>query len=305
VTTNPDTTTKTAGYGGCGCAGGEVVTLTDEGTMDAGVAKRRQQKTYSDVLGRAWKTELLNWEDGSVYSTTVKTYNVRDQVSQIRQYAGAEGAGTYQDTTMTYDGYGRLWKRHAPEQQVDSNNSSSTDHTTYTYNADDTVLSVIDARGATATSVYNGRHLTTGISYTAPAGITATPSVSYAYDAAGNRATMSERDSQNVLVGSTSYGYDQLSHLTAETRYFAALSGSATGGNYTIGYQYNLAGQMTGVTDPFNAHVGYERDEIGRTKNVTGSGYGNVSSYASNIKYRAWGSQSSVSYGDSSSATTS
>src|SRR5439155_337515 len=32
VTTNPDNTTKTASYDGCGCAGGEVVTLTDEMT---------------------------------------------------------------------------------------------------------------------------------------------------------------------------------------------------------------------------------------------------------------------------------
>jgi hypothetical protein len=45
-------TYKEASYAGCGCAGGEVVTLTDE--MD------RQQKVYSDVLGRQWKTEVLN-----------------------------------------------------------------------------------------------------------------------------------------------------------------------------------------------------------------------------------------------------
>ncbi len=112
ITTNPDGTTKEASYAGCGCAGGEVVTLTDEGTIDAGVAKRRQQKIYSDVLGRTVKTELLNWQGGSPYSATVNTYNVLDQVTQVRQYAGPEGSGTYQDTTMTYDGYGRLKTRH-------------------------------------------------------------------------------------------------------------------------------------------------------------------------------------------------
>ena len=58
VTTNPDATTKQASYGGCGCAGGEVVTLTDEGTLVSGVAKKRQQKIYSDVLGRTVKTEV-------------------------------------------------------------------------------------------------------------------------------------------------------------------------------------------------------------------------------------------------------
>src|SRR4030095_15922562 len=57
VTTNPDLTTKTASYSGCGCAGGEVVTLTDEGTIDGGVVKRRAQKIYSDVFGRTIKSE--------------------------------------------------------------------------------------------------------------------------------------------------------------------------------------------------------------------------------------------------------
>lgn len=78
VTTNPDLTTSTLSYTGCGCAGGEVVTVTDEGTLDAGVAKRRQQKIYSDVLGRTAKTETLNWQGGSVYSATVNSYNARD-----------------------------------------------------------------------------------------------------------------------------------------------------------------------------------------------------------------------------------
>ena len=48
--THPDGAYTEASYGGCGCAGGEVVTLTDE--------MNRQQKVYSDMLGRAWKTEV-------------------------------------------------------------------------------------------------------------------------------------------------------------------------------------------------------------------------------------------------------
>ncbi|MGH3850397.1 MAG: hypothetical protein ACRDRT_11955, partial [Pseudonocardiaceae bacterium] len=100
---NMDGTYKEASYAGCGCAGGEVVTLTDEMT--------RQQKVYSDVLGRQWKTEVLN-DNGSVYSTTTNTLNALDQVTNIRQTNNATGA--YQDTTVDYDGYGRLWKKHVP-----------------------------------------------------------------------------------------------------------------------------------------------------------------------------------------------
>src|SRR5437588_597736 len=107
VTTNTDNSTKSASYAGCGCAGGEVVTLTDE--------VHRQQKIYSDVLGRQWNTEILNW-NGSVYSTTTNTLNARDQIAQVRQTDNS--SGTYQDTTMNYDGYGRLQTKHVPEQNT-------------------------------------------------------------------------------------------------------------------------------------------------------------------------------------------
>ena len=54
-------------------------TLTTVGT---------QQKVYSDVLGRPWKTEVLNWPDNngnrSVYSTTTNTLNALDQVTNTR-----------------------------------------------------------------------------------------------------------------------------------------------------------------------------------------------------------------------------
>src|SRR6185369_11457011 len=92
VTTNQDGTTKTASYSGCGCAGGQVVTLTDEGTVINGVTKKRQQKVYADVLNRAWKREILNWDgtglngtapNNTVYATTVTTFNGRDQPTGI------------------------------------------------------------------------------------------------------------------------------------------------------------------------------------------------------------------------------
>src|SRR5215212_5406928 len=197
VTTNPDGTTKEASYTGCGCAGGEVVALTDEGTIDAGIAKRRQQKIYSDVLGRAVKTEMLNWQGGSVYSATVNTYNVRDQVTQVRQYAGAEGSGTYQDITFTYDGYGRLKTKHVPEQSAGA-------VTTWIYKPDHTVLSIMDARGASTTFTYNnGRHLPNVVTHTLAGGSTIVES--FSYDAAGNRTAMSDSSGRNT------YQYDQLS----------------------------------------------------------------------------------------------
>ena len=186
VATNTDGTTKEASYAGCGCAGGEVVTLTDEGTIvdiDPGlgqdnVTKKRQQKIYSDILGRTIKTEVLNWQGGDVYSTSVNSYNALNQVTSHRQYQGTDASGVFHETAMTYDGYGRPKTKHVPEQNADTSIAGSTDHTTWNYNDDDTVLSVTDARGITTTFDYNARHLLTSITHptaqTLPPGIPAT-----------------------------------------------------------------------------------------------------------------------------------
>jgi len=284
VTTNQDGTTKTASYAGCGCAGGEVVTLTDEGTIDAGVAKKRQQKIYKDVLGRQVKTENLNWQGGSVYSATVNTYNARDQLTRIRQYAGAEGSGTFQDTSMFYDGYGRLQTKHVPEQQDDPNNPDDSDHTTWTYNADSSIQSVKDARGAVTALGYTGnnRGLVTSITYSMPGKPNVT--TSFTYDAVGNRTSMTD------AMGSVTYTRDQLSQLKVETRLITGL------GSYSLLYDYNLAGTLTSITDPFGAQIGYSYDSAGRPNQINGSSFGGVNWYASNLKFRAWGGLKSLTY---------
>ena len=264
VTTNTDGTTRDNTYGGCGCAGGEVVTVRDE-------AGRRRRLTM-DVVGRLSKVEELNFNQ-TVYSTTTYGYNVLDQVQSIN-HAG-------QTRTFDYDGHGRLWHKITPEQGS----------CTYAYWEDDEMKSMTDARGAKSTFDYNGRHLLTSIVYDLSGvlpgqNVASTANVTYGYDAAGNRTSMSDG------LGSASYSYNQLSRLTSESRTFAGL-----GGPYTLSYQYNLAGELTSITNPFGVTVGYGYDKTGRPTSVTGSGYYSISTYISNISYRAFGPKQ-VSYGN-------
>jgi YD repeat-containing protein len=277
---NTDGTYKETSYGGCGCAGGEVVTLTDE--------VGRQQKIYSDVLGRQRKTEVLSWPDQngnrSVYSTTTNTFNARDQVTLIRQWTGAENGGAYQDTTFSYDGYGRLKTKHLPEQNAGT-------ATVYAYNSDDTIQSVTDARGVSATYSYNARHLVTAINYSAPAGITPTANITFSYDAVGNRTLMTDG------TGEKNYTYDQLSRMTSESRSFTG-PGSPPG-SWALNYEYNLAGQVKSITDPFGTQVSYSLDSSGRVGGVTSSGGGSSLLSMSNFRYRAWGAIRDIDYGNS------
>src|SRR5260370_14522752 len=153
VTTNSDGTQRTMSYGGCGCAGGEVVTARG--------ATGAPRRAPAGKLGRPPKTQELKMER-KVFTTVNYAYNVLDSLNSINH----EG----QVRSLTYDGFGRLQSRTTPEQGT----------TTYSYFADDTVQTVSDARGASSTFAYNARHQVTAISYGVPAGVAATPNVAYA-----------------------------------------------------------------------------------------------------------------------------
>lgn len=280
VVTNPGApaTTNEFLYDGCGCAGGATVTTRDE--------VGRRQRTVYDVLGRVWKTFVFTQQDKSLpftvgqsevpYSTTMNDYDVRDQLKSTREYQGAETSGIFQESLTTYDGHGRVATNKTPEQSSP---------TVYLYDADDKVRAVTDARGAAQTFTYNNRHLVTQINHSAPSGVALPDQINFGYDAVGNRTSMSDGS------GSVAYYYDALSRLETETRQFNGLSGS-----FPITYSYNLAGQLKSIADPFNSVINYQYN-TGTLSGVTGSGFPGVSTYASGIKFRAWGGLREYTFG--------
>jgi YD repeat-containing protein len=275
---NTDGTDKLISYNGCGCAGGQVTTTESENLTQG----RRKQKTYSDILGRTYKTEILDW-NGSIYNTIINNFNGRDQVTQTRHYAGTESSNSYQDVTMTYDGFGRMKTRHYP---IEDNNAT----TTWNYNIDNSIQQIIDPRGATQNFVYHSNNgLLNQINYTVPSGsnIPVTPTVTYGYNNLGMRTQMVDG------TGTTTYNYNSLSQLTSETKQFTGLTG-----NFTIGYSYQMNGSLKSITDPFNSTVNYAHDKIGRLSNVNGTSYAQNTNgnYASNFKYRAFGSLKQMDY---------
>ena len=69
-------------------------------------------------------------------------------------------------------------------------------------------------------------------------------------------------------------------------------------GAYTIGYDYNLAGEVRTLTYYNGASVSYGYDNAGRTLSVGGSLFSDVTQYASDMKYRASNSLKSLTYGN-------
>ncbi len=294
--TNTDGTFKTIGYDGCGCAGGQVITIQGENIVESDWQNnnqtplgRRTQKIYADILGRTKKTEVMNWNGTTPYATTVNTYNGRDQVTQTKQYAGVEGSSSFQEMIMIYDGFGRVKNTHRPEQDTNK-------FTTYNYFADDTLQTVTDARGSSANYSYNSRGLVENVNYTVPinSSISVPQPINFIYDNAGNPIQMVDE------TGTTSYQYDQLSQLTSETKQFNGITNS-----FTLSYEYTLSGQLKQMTNPGGTSTSYVFDKIGRLTTVNGQGYvhkaitwnggtsttttNNINQIVQTIEYRAWG----------------
>ncbi|MEP7340786.1 MAG: S8 family serine peptidase, partial [Acidobacteriota bacterium] len=167
--TRPDTNTAQYSYTGCGCAGGQTVTVTDE--------RGKKRKQLYDFYGRLSEAHEL---DGSsnTYGKAIYSYDTRDLLQSIAHYN--TGTTAHQDRTFAYDGYGRLTSQVTPEEGTVS----------YGYYSDDLVNTVQNqkATGNTATFSYNNRHQLTGVSYNDSG---ATPSVSYGtYDEYGARTSM-------------------------------------------------------------------------------------------------------------------
>lgn len=289
-------------YEGCGCAGGQVTTVRGPVTTAKDVSgttqttKRRAQKSYEDILGRTFKVETWDLDAGgaSPYKTILNTFNGRDQVTLSREYAGGTSSSTYQDTTFAYNGLGRVVSSHKPEER-DADNTLK--YTQYVYNPDGSVASLIDPRGAITSFTYNSRGLKTNIDYAPPATqptyttIDDTPSVAFTYDNLGNRTGMTDGS------GTHAYAYDPLSRLVSETQTFTGLTG-----NFTTSYSYELSGKLKAVTDAFSDAVYYNNDVAGRTTSITGSSFAGVSSYATGIKYRAFGALKEMTYSSTDSA---
>jgi RHS repeat-associated protein len=90
-----------------------------------------------------------------------------------------------------------------------------------------------------------------------------TPTVTYSYDANGNRTGMTDRWVPTPDVPSVSYAYDALNRPISITRHLNGLS------SQTLGYSYFPGGQLRSITYPGARTVDYTYDHLDRMKTVT------------------------------------
>ncbi|MEK6287871.1 MAG: hypothetical protein AABO57_19300, partial [Acidobacteriota bacterium] len=198
------------------------------------------------------------------------TYDSRGNLTQVVQGS--------QSRSFVYDGLSRLKQATNPESGTIN----------YTYDDNGNLQTKTDARSVVTTFAYDGLNRVTTRTYSGPAPGGTTPGVTYVYDTLGAGQNGKGRlTSVSSSVSSYSYGsYDVMGRVLTGTQ-------TTDGQNYSMSYQYNLAGGMTSETYPSNKVVVTEYDSAGRIagvkKDATIYYAGGTSSTSNAMSYTAHG----------------
>jgi RHS repeat-associated protein len=198
------------------------------------------------------------------------SYTVLGQLASL-----TEGSQT---RTFSRDGMGRLTSQSLPESGI----------TSFQYNNYDLVSQKTDARGVITTYTYDTINRHHQISYNVgTTGVAATPTVTYAYGTNASQLNNGKLLTLTDGLGTTTNTYDNLARATQVQHVI-------NGSTYTIGYQYNLAGEVTTLTYPSTRAVQHSYDAIGRLASIANGTTNYVNSFSYNTAFQP----TSYSYGN-------
>jgi RHS repeat-associated protein len=209
--------------------------------------------------------------------TTSYEYDSFDQLVKITHPPATSGA-TPLTEQIAYDAGGRVTSRTDEAGRI----------TSYEYDNANRLIKLIDPTLHAAQYEYNARSETTAVvdalnqrhefAYDAAGRVTQVTrgslSMSYAYDAVGNRTQRTDYNNQT-----TTFAYDTLNRLTTTTYpdtttvsyAYDALSrlSSATNTSGTVSLSYDSRGRVSSTTDVFNQTVGYGYDANGNRTSLS------------------------------------
>lgn len=228
----------------------------------------------SNIYG--WTFDALNrlatTTDESAYTETL-TRNGRDEITN---YSDPRSL----DTGYVRNGFGDVIQRTSPDTGI----------TIYTYNTLSKPTQIVDGRSVVTNLTYDnaGRLLTK--QYPAATG----ENITYTWDstAGGNKGVgrVTKIDDQS---GSIEWTYNSLGQVTQEKKTTSSVA-------YTVGYSYDLDGNVTQLTYPSGRTVSYSRESTGLVTGVTtkeDSGSPSVT-LASSVSYQPFGGLQGLTYGN-------
>lgn len=223
-------------------AGDHALTVTD---ALGGVTS----STYDDVGNQASVTDANNHATTFAYDAANHLASVTDAKNGVTSYTYDDVANLISRTdannhvtTYAYDLAKRLTSTTDPLSHVWS----------VTYDAAGNVATQVDANNKTTTFSYDALNRLSTVIYAD----TSTATVTYAYNANGNRVSMIDG------AGTEMYAFDALNRLTTATR-----------GSVIFNYGYDAAGNVTSRTYPGQSAQPFVYDNDGRLSTANGATY--------------------------------
>src|SRR5262249_9146870 len=143
-----------------------------------------------------------------------------------------------------------------------------------------------DAKGQVTTYTYDALNRVTSITY--QGNLTHTFQYDQGIDGVGRLTRIAEPNS------TTQYVYNQKGRLTSETR-------TINGVDYLVGYSYDTAGRLSGMTYPSGRQVAYTYDALGRVSRIDTTKDAIQDLLASNVAYQPFGPVAGFTFGNNQS----
>jgi RHS repeat-associated protein len=220
-------------------AAGRLTSVTAPPASNTSGAPNQVTQYSYDAAGELLTVKKAG-SDGSVASTTSYCYDPNgDKTASVPPDGNSSGlascsssspyptSSSYQ-TAYSYDSLGELVSKTAPT------TSFVTSPTwTYSYDPAGNLLTAEDPNAVTTTNTYTPLNQLATVSYSG----SSAHSVTYGYDANGNRLSMVDG------TGTSTYGYDVFNELTSYQN----------GAGKTVSYSYDADGDTTGMTYPLGS----------------------------------------------------
>ena len=226
----------------------------------------------SNVTG--WSFDALNRLIGTTDEEGAAVALTRNGNDEITQYTDPRSLGT----GYVRNGFGEVIQRASPDSGT----------TVYSYNALGKPVQITDARGIVTNLSYDnaGRLLTKQY----PAATSENITFTWDSTSGGNKGKGRVTRIQDA-AGTVEWTYNSLGQKVQEKK----TTGAAI---YTIGYGYDLDGNITRITYPSGRVVNYARDAIGRISGVTSTTGAGTVTLADGVTWMPSGSLQSLSYGN-------
>ena len=254
--------------------------------QELGAQNQTTQYSYDDQGNVLSVADPLNHVTGMQYDALNRVKQVTDPGLGVTQYAynGLDALTQVTDprslvTGYSVDGLGNLTLQSSPD----------TGSTANTYDAAGNLLTRTDAKNQVTTYAYDALNRVSLITFHDGS------KQAYTYDqganAIGRLTSIIETDPSNTVTSQIAYAYDLHGRVTSETT-------TVAGVQYVIGYSYDTAGRLVGMSYPDGRTLTYTLDGLGRVTQIDTTKNSQTQTLVSSVTYQPFGAVKSFTSGN-------